>query len=755
MNDNAQGPFMQADRFPPKESNPSVFSSYIREAKVSDQAMVTRWKVSMDGIVIYAALFSAVVTAFLIESYKSLSVDPNSVMILIMHQMSQQLAALSNQSQFPALLPPPDQLPFTADPSSVVTNAFWFLSLGLSLTCALIATLVQQWASDYITAIERRQDPEKQGRIRAFLYEGVEAFGVGGIVEATPILLHASLFAFLIGLVIFIQHTIIKVLLSIILVVCAAAYSYATICPLISVASPIRTPLTTFILKWFIIRNIIRTSIFLISAAPLTVKQVWKSFERWFTWQASTVFKAMPFTEPFWIGGNLIACFAKDFIVHCWQFMRAVISNSWSWTRNGAVTLWRSIWHAHGPETDPGVAEEARMPHIMESDWSEDEEKKKHPVLAIWSDETFDSGHLEIIREVAALNPFNPHRESRDLRALSWTLEHLTNDVEILPFLEGIPSFLQSSIHHPGLFPRETPLIYDPLKILRSLAKALVGKPFWSLTDNSERSCLALIQTLTILHENQLLPVDWSHLKQMGSVLSHAHRMTGLTQRANRLQLLTSLQYAETAQEEPSDNFERLIGTESLADWMQVIKTNTLEILHLSDTQKQQFQSLCKYVEQALQSQSSEFSLIETKTYAVVLSLCSSFLVQNPPEMTMTDIQDGSQKEPLSWISQLASGSSAAQRVYCSAVQLVACSLTPASVPGYTRGQSVGNHFSLIQLSDDDWFTDLDNITFKEFMETLLIPLFRVTDSVALQTVSAILCHPEWWGDGFSKHAER
>jgi hypothetical protein len=44
-----------------------------------------------------AALFSAVVTAFIIESYRTLSRDSNDVVILLLFQMSEQLAAMSNK----------------------------------------------------------------------------------------------------------------------------------------------------------------------------------------------------------------------------------------------------------------------------------------------------------------------------------------------------------------------------------------------------------------------------------------------------------------------------------------------------------------------------------------------------------------------------------------------------------------------------------------------------------------------------------
>ncbi|KAJ7585620.1 hypothetical protein C8J56DRAFT_788440, partial [Mycena floridula] len=103
-----------------------------------------------------AALFSAVVTAFLVESYKNLSTDPSAMAVVLLYQISQQLSIITNTTELNVSLPD-----FNGSPKlAVITNIFWFLSLVLSLTCALTATLIEQWASDYVRAIERREAPE-------------------------------------------------------------------------------------------------------------------------------------------------------------------------------------------------------------------------------------------------------------------------------------------------------------------------------------------------------------------------------------------------------------------------------------------------------------------------------------------------------------------------------------------------------------------------------------------------------------------
>ncbi|KAJ7089395.1 hypothetical protein C8R44DRAFT_648792, partial [Mycena epipterygia] len=103
---------------------------YVGEAEKYDKALVESWKSDMEGMLIFiphAGLFSASLTAFLIESYKTLNRDLGDVGVHLSSQISQQLTASANGSTF--LIPPPS--PFTPSGSSLVCNALWFLSLGL------------------------------------------------------------------------------------------------------------------------------------------------------------------------------------------------------------------------------------------------------------------------------------------------------------------------------------------------------------------------------------------------------------------------------------------------------------------------------------------------------------------------------------------------------------------------------------------------------------------------------------------------
>ena len=113
--------------------------------------------------------------------------------------------------------------------------------------CALVATLVQQWAWHYLQAIECQPAPHKQARIRAYLYEGIIQFKMISLVDAIPALLHISVFFFLVGLVIFlfpINLAIASLTLGI-AIICILLYAAMTFLPTLYRNCPYRTPLSS------------------------------------------------------------------------------------------------------------------------------------------------------------------------------------------------------------------------------------------------------------------------------------------------------------------------------------------------------------------------------------------------------------------------------------------------------------------------------------------------------------------------------
>ena len=99
-------------------------------------------------------------------------------------------------------LTPPSSLDSFKPPRYAIhVNILWFLSLVITLSCGLGATLVQQWVRRYLRLAQHSDTPAHRVRVRTFLYAGVKEFHVRLIVENISLLLHAAIFLFFAGLI--------------------------------------------------------------------------------------------------------------------------------------------------------------------------------------------------------------------------------------------------------------------------------------------------------------------------------------------------------------------------------------------------------------------------------------------------------------------------------------------------------------------------------------------------------------------------
>ncbi|KAJ7914255.1 hypothetical protein B0H13DRAFT_2462065, partial [Mycena leptocephala] len=219
-----------------------LWAVYVSEAEKYDRSLVESWKSDMEGMLIFAGLFSASLTAFIIENYKALIPDSGDSTVQLLTQISHQLAAAANGSNFE--IPAPAH--FYPSASSLACNALWFISLGLSLTCALIATLLEQWARDFLHKADMRSAPVMRARIFSYLYYGLKRFNMHTVADVIPLLLHASLVFFFAGLIAFLIpiNVPIAAVAATLLGVVMAVYFLLTLLPLWYLDCPYRTPLS-------------------------------------------------------------------------------------------------------------------------------------------------------------------------------------------------------------------------------------------------------------------------------------------------------------------------------------------------------------------------------------------------------------------------------------------------------------------------------------------------------------------------------
>ncbi|KAK0492434.1 hypothetical protein EDD18DRAFT_1357689 [Armillaria luteobubalina] len=148
----------------PKHSSASYKCS--RFAKKYDKGVCKDWKEEIDTLLVFAGLFSAVATAFLIDSYKWL-LNTDSDATFLPTQVQKR------------------------------NNIYWFLSLLLALSSASTGMLCKQWLREYIRDAGRSSKDALS--IRQMRLEGLSAWKVKVIISTIPLLLQATLLLFFIG----------------------------------------------------------------------------------------------------------------------------------------------------------------------------------------------------------------------------------------------------------------------------------------------------------------------------------------------------------------------------------------------------------------------------------------------------------------------------------------------------------------------------------------------------------------------------
>lgn len=180
-------------------------------------------------------------TAFVIESYKRLQPDSADTAAALLLRISNQLTPTTSGSQFAAL-----PSPFQASRAAVLCNVCWFLSLMLSLGCALGAILIRQWVLNYLQHPRDESTAPRRARMRQYLFEGIEHWKMAVFVDILPAMLHFSLFLFSVGLVAFSSevNTILVAVVSFVELVGLVGYTILTFLPVQWPECPYQTPLS-------------------------------------------------------------------------------------------------------------------------------------------------------------------------------------------------------------------------------------------------------------------------------------------------------------------------------------------------------------------------------------------------------------------------------------------------------------------------------------------------------------------------------
>ncbi|GAB1524390.1 hypothetical protein RhiTH_007544 [Rhizoctonia solani] len=170
----------KTDKAPKSDIGPNaeVWKRYVLETDRADKELVEGWN------------------KFILESTQDLKPDYAEVSA---HTLAAILAAVSsgstaNSSDIPTM----DQSEFSPSSAAIQVNILWFTSLSLSVAVALIAIVAKDWCYQFMAT---RTGPALiQGRRRQLRWEGIEQWRMREILNVLPLMMHAALLLFAVGL---------------------------------------------------------------------------------------------------------------------------------------------------------------------------------------------------------------------------------------------------------------------------------------------------------------------------------------------------------------------------------------------------------------------------------------------------------------------------------------------------------------------------------------------------------------------------
>ena len=145
-------------------------------------------------------MFSAVLSALLVQSYLGLQPDRATETVTLLQQIASQNYTV-NSGHLNVTSPPPASSPFVAPAWAPRVNGLWFASLIVSLAASSLGMLVKSWLREYLAG--DWASPQMQLRARQYRQPALASWKVFEIAAALPLLIQVSLGLFFAGLCLF------------------------------------------------------------------------------------------------------------------------------------------------------------------------------------------------------------------------------------------------------------------------------------------------------------------------------------------------------------------------------------------------------------------------------------------------------------------------------------------------------------------------------------------------------------------------
>ncbi|KZT74212.1 hypothetical protein DAEQUDRAFT_807882 [Daedalea quercina L-15889] len=214
-----------------RDFDEKIYMRYNELFKDTEKSFIKTWSKDLDTVILFSTLFSAVVTAFVVDSYKALELPADS----------------SADSPAPAV---------------VRVNTFWFASLVISVSTAFVAIMAKEWLDNLPDGHGYNFDMKLKVRHLQLRYNGI--YGTLGLLQMlsfVPFLLHISFLLFFIGLINFLWdiNRTVSIVAATLVCIMGIAYCCTHAVSILKPNHPYGTSLTSLLLTTYIV--LIRSSV--------------------------------------------------------------------------------------------------------------------------------------------------------------------------------------------------------------------------------------------------------------------------------------------------------------------------------------------------------------------------------------------------------------------------------------------------------------------------------------------------------------
>ncbi|KDR84283.1 hypothetical protein GALMADRAFT_237028 [Galerina marginata CBS 339.88] len=175
------------------EKDDELWKQYLDFATEYDNRLIDDWNKIVDTILVYVALFIAILTAFIIDTSKNFQRDPgditNDLLVAIYTQLTNNSAPVVDPQSF-----------FNVDTeqfnSAIFQNSLLFASLAISILISVLASLTKLWLLRYSRKVSAPGPPYKRAMRRHEAFRGIWAWKLHNIVESLPVMVTLAVILF-------------------------------------------------------------------------------------------------------------------------------------------------------------------------------------------------------------------------------------------------------------------------------------------------------------------------------------------------------------------------------------------------------------------------------------------------------------------------------------------------------------------------------------------------------------------------------